>query len=117
MAGEDEKTEDKGANPWAAAAAIGEVMGALQETEKELSNWEKREAAREARDKAELESLHKHRETVDRENKRGNDLYEAHNLELKRHFEKIEKNDDERMALIRREVAALESIATALNKG
>lgn len=115
MAGENEEKKE-GAGPWA-AAALGEVVGALQGTEKELSRWEKRDAERDAREKAELESLHKHRETVDRENKRGNDLYEAHNLELKRHFEKLEKNDDERMTLIRREVAALESIAKALNKG
>lgn len=116
MAGENEEKKE-GAGPWAAAAALGEVVGALQGTEKELSRWEKREAERDAQQRAELESLHRHRETVDRENKRSNDLYEEHNLELKRHFEKLEKNDDERMELIRREVTALESIAKALNKG
>lgn len=81
---------------------------------KEPDRWEKREAARDARDQAELENVQQHRAHIDAENKRGNDLHEQWIAENKRFHDAALANEEKRFVLIEREVSALERIAATL---
>lgn len=80
------------------------------------SRWEEQDKIRQEQVAKEYENVQAHRKEIERLQAESNKLYAEEVASHKAWRESIQKQDEERLRLVKREVEALEGIATALKK-